>query len=140
MSIDQYTKMLQNGITVITDAKNLSGLSMYKNSFKTPEQIRIEKAGGTGITYSDPTLPGIELNYKLNPVDPSKIIVTTSYNQYMGPGLEPKRVELVTSLSNQGANLKMNRENFFVGNPSSKDLDGPKIQQIQNQTRRQYGN
>jgi hypothetical protein len=140
MDIDAYNEMLKNGITIVTDARNLSGLSMYRNSFKTPEQLRIEKAGGEGVTYTDPTLPGIELNYKMNPVDQSKIIVTTSYDQYMGPGVERQRINLVTSLSNQGANLKTNRENFFVGDPSSGDIDGPKIQKMQNQSRKQYGN
>jgi hypothetical protein len=140
MSMERYTDMLQNGITVITDSKNLAGVSMYRNSYKSPEQIRVEAAGGQGVTYTDPTLPGISLNYRVNPLEPSKVIVTTSYNQYMGPGVEPKKVDLVTSLSNQGTYLKTNREKFFNGDDSSGDLDGPKIQKMNNQLRKQYGN
>jgi hypothetical protein len=58
----------------------------------------------------------------------------------MGPGVEPKKVDLVTSLSNQGTYLKTNREKFFNGDDSSGDLDGPKIQKMNNQLRKQYGN
>jgi hypothetical protein len=139
MSEDQYNDMLKNGISIITDAQNLANVSMFKNSFKSAEQIRIEKAGSRGVTYTDPTLPGISLNYKIDPIDPSKIVVTTSYQQYMGPGQDSKTVTLVAPLSNQGANLKYNREKFFTGDASSSDLDGPKIQQLMNQQRREYG-
>lgn len=107
-----YEEALKNGITVITNAKNLSNVSLYKNSYQTTEQIRIEKAGKTGVTYTDPTLPGYKINYRVDPGDNKNMIVTQTYPQYMGEG-QYELVNSVTRLANQGTNIKYYRDRFF---------------------------
>jgi hypothetical protein len=109
-----YYKALQNGITVITDAKNLASVSLYRNSFKTTEQIRIEKAGGDGVTYTDPLYPGYSINYSIPAYASDKMTAKVSYPQYQGPGLAPKIVTMTETLANQGINLVKFRENFFT--------------------------
>lgn len=113
MSQTTYDSMLKNGITIITDAKNLSGVTMFKNSYKTPEQIRIEKSGDEGVTYTDPTLPGFSVNYKMNPLNPSMMKVTTTFPTY-----DPNSGTIVSKtsvdpLANMGANLVGHRQRFF---------------------------
>lgn len=107
-----YNEALQNGITIITSAKNLANVALYKNSFKSTEQIRIEKAGKAGVTYTDPTLPDYTINYKIDPVDKENMIVTQTWPQYMGNN-KYQIVNSVTHLANQGANIKAYRDRFF---------------------------
>jgi len=109
---ERYENALQNGITIVTSAKNLADVALYRNSYQTTEQIRIEKAGKTGVDYTDPTLPGYKLNYRMDPGDNQNMIVTQTYPQYMGNN-QYELVNSVTRLSNQGTNIKYYRDKFF---------------------------
>ena len=110
-----YNEALKNGITIVTSAKNLADVALYRNSYKSVEQIRIEKAGKAGVTYTDPTLPDYTINYKMDPVDKENMIVTQTYPQYMGNN-QYQIVNNVTRLANQGANIKAYRDKFFKEN------------------------
>lgn len=126
---ETYEEALKNGITVITNAKNIANSSLYKNSFQTTEQIRIEKAGKNGVTYSDPTVPGITLNYRIDPGDDKTIVVTQKWPQYDPNTNETKVVTAVTRLANQGSNIKFARKEFFT-------VDAPKLAARQEELRR----
>lgn len=129
--LEAYEEALQNGITVVTPAKNLSNSSLYRNSYQTTEQIRIEKAGKNGVTYSDPTVPGITVNYRIDPGDEQTMVITQKWPQYDPNTNETKVVTAVTRLANQGSNLKFAREEFFT-------VDAPKIAARQEELRRTY--
>jgi hypothetical protein len=124
-----YYKALQNGISVITDSKNLASVSLYRNSFKTSEQIRIEKAGAGGVTYTDPLYPNFSINYSMPSYASDKMTVKTSYPQYQGPGVQPKIVTMTETLANQGTNLLKFRENFFSNDLNSQQWTAGKLMQ-----------
>lgn len=113
MTMDAYNEMLKNGITIITDAKNLSNVTIFKNSYKTPEQIRIEKAGGDGVTYDDPRYPGYSINYKINPLEPSQITVTSTFQEYDPNSKKMVQLQDVDNMANMGNNLVSHRQRFF---------------------------
>jgi hypothetical protein len=113
MSQTTYDKMLTNGITIITDAKNLSSVTLFKNSYKTPEQIRIERSGGEGVTYTDPTVPGFSVNYKVNTLNPSSLKVTTTFPTYDPNTKSIVYKTQVDPLTNMGVNLVDHRQRFF---------------------------
>jgi hypothetical protein len=124
-----YYKALQNGISVITDAKNLASVSLYRNSFKTSEQVRVEKAGAGGVTYTDPLYPGYSINYSIPAYSSDRLTVKTSYPQYQGPGVAPKIVVMTETLANQGTNLLKFRENFFTNDLTSQQWTAGKLMQ-----------
>jgi hypothetical protein len=113
MSMESYNDMVKNGITIITDAKNLAGVTMFKNSYKTPEQIRIDKAGGDGVTYTDPRYPGYSINYKTNPLEPSQVTVTSMFQEYDPNSKKTVQMSDVDNMANMGNNLVSHRERFF---------------------------
>jgi len=113
MSQTTYDNMIKNGITIITDAKNLSNVTLFKNSYKTPEQIRIERSGGEGVTYTDPTVPGFSVNYKINTLNPSALKVTTTFPTYDPNTKSIVYKQQVDPLTNMGVNLVDHRQRFF---------------------------
>jgi len=130
MNKDTYNKVLANGITIITDANNLSNLTMFKNSFKSREMINIERAGGEGVTYTDPRLPGYSLNYKMAPG--GNISVESVFATY-DPNLKKVVFDKdIDNLSNMGVNLRAHRDAYFNNFAMQNQISV-------NQTRRQYG-
>jgi hypothetical protein len=127
-----YQDMLANGISVITDASKLQGISIYRNSYKTAEQIRIESAGGDGVTYEDPRFPGYNVNFKTNRLAPSTLTVTQTFAQYDPNTKKMIQMENVENLSNMGTNIKDFRNRYF-------NEFAIQHQALQNNTRRQYG-
>lgn len=134
-----YNKALQNGISVITDAKNLASVSLYRNSFKTSEQVRIEKAGDKGVTYTDPLYPGFSLNYTVPAYASDKMTVVASFPQYQGPGVAPKIVTMTETLANQGVNLVKFRENFFSNQTQIGQMTAGEIIKINTNNMNAYG-
>lgn len=135
----QYNDALKNGITVITDATKLQNVSLIKNAYQSPEQLRIENSGGEGVTYEHPFYPGIKLNYRVNDLNKNTMAVTTSYPAYTGPGQEPQIVTQTTLLSNQGKNIEAFRNTFFSNEDISGKQTAGSIMREQTQIRRQYG-
>ena len=130
MNKDVYNDVLKNGITIITDANNLSNLTMFKNSFKSREMINIERAGGEGVTYTDPRLPGYSVNYKMG--NGGNIVVESVFASY-----DPNKGKVVfdrdiDNLSNMGVNLRAHRDAYFNNFAMQNQISV-------NQTRRQYG-
>jgi hypothetical protein len=135
----EYDNFLKNGVSIVTDFKAMSGLTIFKNLYKSQEQIVIDAAGKNGKTYTSPLYKGIEYNVKNDPYNEGMVTVTTTYPQYMGPGKAYEQKQLVTSLSAQGNNLKMNREKFFNGDPNSENIDAEKIEQSNYNNEKTYG-
>jgi hypothetical protein len=111
---DVYKNILANGITVITDASKLQNIALYRNSYRTAEQIRIEAAGGEGVTYDDPRYPGFSLNFRTDPLEPGTMSVTQRFMMYdpnTGKMVQDQNVE---NLSNMGTNIKEFRNNYFT--------------------------
>jgi hypothetical protein len=126
-----YNDILTNGITVVTNAEKLQNVTMYKNSFKTAEQIRIETAGPEGVTYKDPRYPNYDVNFKIDPINPNTYTITQKFEQY-DPNLKKMvQMENVKHLSNMGTNIKDFRSKFFNEFALQNDYQ-------QNQIRRQY--
>jgi hypothetical protein len=136
---DDYNDVLKNGITLITDAKNLLNVELYKNSFKTVEQIRIEAAGDKGVEYKDPLFPNFSLKYTRNKMDPSTMTVQAQWPEYVGPGKEPEMMTLTKSLSNQGTNIRKFRDEFFSTEVADGKLTAGSIMVQNTQLMKQYG-
>ena len=109
-----YKDILANGITIITDASKLQNISLYRNSYRTAEQIRIEAAGGEGVTYDDPRYPGFSLNFKTNPLEPGTMSVTQKFMMYDPNTGKMVQDENVKNLSNMGTNIKEFRNKYFT--------------------------
>lgn len=131
LSQEVYQDILSNGLTVITDATKLQGISIYRNSYKTPEQLRIENARGEGVTYNDPRYPGYSLNFKTNPLTPNTLSVTQTYMQYDPVSKQMLQQESVTNLSNMGTNIRNFRNRYFTDFAKQNS-------EKQNDKRRQY--
>jgi len=126
-----YQNILTNGIAVITDATKLQGVSIYRNSYKTAEQLRIDAAGGEGVTYNDPRFPGYSLNFKTNPLSPNTLSVTQTYMQYDPVSKQMVQQESVRNLSNMGTNIRDFRTRYFTDFAKQNSV-------TQNNERRQY--
>jgi hypothetical protein len=132
MSEKMWNKLVTNGLTVITDAKNLQSTTLYRNSYASPEQMRVKRAGSKGVTYKDPRYPSYNLNMKLDPSDNSRLLVTTSFLNYDGPEKGYSTSQNVTPLANMGYNIKTFRDNWF-------NETVPYLIQQQIQIKNQYG-
>ena len=126
-----YQAMIANGITLITDARNLQNLAMYRNSYKTAEQIAIEAAGNKGVTYTDPRYKDYSITYKMDFQNPNVYSVTERYPVYDPNRQQMVMVETIRNLSNMGTNIKMNRVQFF-------SEFAPQLEYSQNEERRKY--
>ena len=123
--------MIANGITLITDARNLQNLAMYRNSYKTAEQIAIEAAGDKGVTYTDPRYKDYSITYKMDFQNQNTYSITERYPVYDPNRQQMVTVETVKSLSNMGTNIKMDRAEFF-------NEFAPQLEYSQNEERRKY--
>jgi hypothetical protein len=126
-----YENMLANGITVITDARNLQDIAIYRNSYRTPEQIRIEKSGDKGVSYKDPLRPNYEINFKTDNTNPNLYSITTTFPVYDPQQRKMVLAQNVENLSNMGTNIRMHREKFFSEFARDNDM-------TENELRRRY--
>jgi hypothetical protein len=91
--------------------------------------INIERAGGEGVTYTDPRLPGYSVNYKMG--NGGNIVVESvfaSYDPNKGKVVFDKDID---NLSNMGVNLRAHRDAYFNNFAMQNQISV-------NQTRRQY--
>jgi len=126
-----YQSILANGITFITDAARLQNLAMFRNSYKTPEQIRIEQAGDKGVTYTDPRYKDYSITYKKDMFDPNAYAVIKRYPVYNPATNSMVIVDDVQNLKNMGTNIGQDRNQFF-------NQFAPQLEYSQNNERRQY--
>jgi hypothetical protein len=126
------TQLLTNGLTVITNADKLSGVTMYKNSFETPEQLRIKKSGKAGVTYKDPTVPGYAINFRQNAANPKNLDITQFFPVYDPETRTPRIVTNTTTGVNMGYNIVSARSRFF-------NEDAPALMKQQILKMQQYG-
>lgn len=110
----EYDALASQGLTYITDASKLNQTTMYRTNFESMDQMRIKQAGEKGVTYTDPTLPGFSVNYKVHTSDPSgtQMLVTKYYPIYQGPGM-PYAYEKSANIVNLGSNIALDRQHYF---------------------------
>jgi hypothetical protein len=126
-----YQSILANGITFITDASKLQNLAMFRNSYKTPEQIRIEQAGDKGVTYTDPRYKDYSITYKTDMFNPGAYTVIKKYPVYNPTTNSMVIIDDVQNLKNMGTNIRQDRTQFF-------NEFAPQLEYSQNNERRQY--
>jgi hypothetical protein len=126
-----YQSILANGITFITDASKLQNLAMFRNSYKTPEQIRIEQAGDKGVTYTDPRYKDYSITYKTDMFNPNAYTVIKKYPVYNPTTNSMVIIDDVQNLKNMGTNIRQDRTQFF-------NEFAPQLEYSQNNERRQY--
>jgi hypothetical protein len=131
LSAAAYQDILANGLTLITDARNLQDVAMFRNSFKTVEQIRIEEAGDKGVTYTDPRYPNYSINYKTDFQNSNTYRVTERMPVYNPDTRKMETVDIVKGIVNMGTNIASNRERFF-------NEVAPYNEQVENSERRKY--
>lgn len=126
-----YQSILANGITFITDASKLQNLAMFRNSYKSPEQIRIEQAGDKGVTYTDPRYKDYSITYKTDMFNPGAYTVIKKYPVYNPTTNSMVIIDDVQNLKNMGTNIRQDRTQFF-------NEFAPQLEYSQNNERRQY--
>mgnify|MGYP000609081504 CR=1 FL=1 len=110
---DMYNEILQNGITLITNANNLVGSTLYKNSYMSRMQARIENAGPNGVTYRDPLDPDYSMTLQKNTLGTGDYVVTTQIKYWDVNDQKDSLIQNVISLGNMGKNLESHRSKFF---------------------------
>ena len=129
ISSDMYNEILQNGITLITDAENFMGSTLYKNAYMSRMEARVENAGNKGVTYTDPLDPDYSMFVTKNSYGTGDYYVKQQIKYWDANTKKDSLIENVISLGNTGKNLESTRDEFF-------NVTVPKYKKIRQQ---QYG-
>ena len=124
-----YNEILQNGITLITDAENFMGSTLYKNSYMSRMEARVENAGNKGVTYTDPLDPDYSMFITKNTYGTGDYYVKQQIKYWDANTQKDALMENVISLGNTGKNLESTRDQFF-------NVTVPKYKKIRQE---QYG-
>ena len=108
-----YDGILDNGLTLVTDASNLMGSSVYKNSYQSRVEARVENAKNNTVTYRDPLDPVNAITIKKSKIGTGGYIITTQWRNY-DPNIKGDVIESNTSpTAVLGKNLEKRRDEFF---------------------------
>lgn len=107
ISEGQYNDILQNGLSYITDSKNMTN-SMYKSSFQSPLQSYVDYYGK--YTYSDPTNPNYKMSITKNNLGTGDYTVTNGYPLWDPNEGKYKYNKISDNLTTFGTNLESGRE------------------------------
>jgi len=113
ISQEQYNSIMQNGISYITDANNLSS-DLYTRSYQSPLQSYVDYYGS--YKYHDPANPDYSLEIKKSKTGTNDYITKAQvplYNPYTGE-------TVLTDISENGYTLGSNLESFRFGTVTDK--------------------
>jgi hypothetical protein len=114
ITVDQYNSAVQNGLSLITDANNISSSFLYKSAFQTPLAAYVEQ--NKKYVYTDPANPNykftiskstiggndynIKTEYPLFNPNTGETIIETNYENLMnyGTNIESLRAEQVNGI------------------------------------------
>ena len=107
----QYADMTANGISMITSASNLLGSSLYRNSYQSLLEARIERE--KTVTYSDYIDPDYNITYSKNPLNTNQYFVTEQWKTYNPNTGRDTIIKNTQNLGDQGKNLGAGRARYL---------------------------
>jgi hypothetical protein len=104
---EEYNYILQNGISYITDAKDMTN-SMYKTAFQSPLQSYVDHFGS--YTYSDPRNENYKFTIEKNKLGTGDYTTSTSFPLWNPQKGKYEYETEVENTSNLGTNLESTRD------------------------------
>lgn len=106
ISTKEYEQILQNGVSYITDAGNMSN-SMYKSAYQTPLQSYVDYYGA--YTYKDPTNSNYTFKIEKNNIGTGDYKTTMTYPRWNPSKGAYDNVTITDNMTNFGSNLEVAR-------------------------------
>jgi hypothetical protein len=107
ISADEYNYILQNGISYITDSKDMTN-TMYKSAFQSPLQSYVDQVGS--YTYSDPRNENYKFTIEKNKLGTGDYTTSTSFPLWNPEKGKYEYETEVENTSNLGTNLESTRD------------------------------
>ena len=107
ISQDEYNYILQNGISYITDSKDMTN-TMYKSAFQSPLQSYVDHVGS--YTYSDPRNENYKFTIEKNKLGTGDYTTSTSFPLWNPEKGKYEYETEVENTSNFGTNLESTRD------------------------------
>jgi hypothetical protein len=107
ISADEYNYILQNGISYITDSKDMTN-TMYKSAFQSPLQSYVDQVGS--YTYSDPRNENYKFTIEKNKLGTGDYTTSTSFPLWNPEKGKYEYETEVENTSNLGTNLESARD------------------------------
>lgn len=107
ISQDEYNYILQNGISYITDSKDMTN-TMYKSAFQSPLQSYVDQVGS--YTYSDPRNENYKFTIEKNKLGTGDYTTSTSFPLWNPEKGKYEYETEVENTSNLGTNLESTRD------------------------------
>ena len=107
ISQDEYNYILQNGISYITDSKDMTN-TMYKSAFQSPLQSYVDQVGS--YTYTDPRNENYKFTIEKNKLGTGDYTTSTSFPLWNPQKGKYEYETEVENTSNLGTNLESTRE------------------------------
>jgi hypothetical protein len=107
ISADEYNYILQNGISYITDSKDMTN-TMYKSAFQSPLQSYVDQVGS--YTYTDPRNENYKFTIEKNKLGTGDYTTSTSFPLWNPEKGKYEYETEVENTSNLGTNLESTRD------------------------------
>ena len=107
ISQDEYNYILQNGISYITDSKDMTN-TMYKSAFQSPLQSYVDQVGS--YTYTDPRNENYKFTIEKNKLGTGDYTTSTSFPLWNPEKGKYEYETEVENTSNLGTNLESTRD------------------------------
>jgi hypothetical protein len=112
ISQDQYNAIMQNGISYITDANNLSS-DLYTRSYQSPLQSYVDYYGS--YKYHDPANPDYSFEIQKSKTGTNDYMVKANIPLYNPDTGETVMTPIADNASNMGSNLEQIRFSTVTG-------------------------
>jgi hypothetical protein len=109
-----FNAILDNGLTLITDAESLLSSSVYRNSFQSRVEARVANAGREGVTYKDPLDPDYQITIKKNNITSGEHLIEEQWKLWNPNTKSDTLITNIYSLGSMGKNLERVRDNYFL--------------------------
>jgi hypothetical protein len=108
---DTYNSILKNGVSLITNANDLIGSTVYRNSYQSRIEARVEAE--KKVVYKDHLDPDYQWQIEMNNIGTSKYKITEQYKIYNPNTKRDTIFSNVVNLAEMGKNLEFSRDRFF---------------------------
>ena len=110
-SSDVYNEILTNGLTLITDANSLLNSQLYRNSYQSRIEARVENE--KKVVYRDHLDPDYQLSFEVNPLKTNRYTITEQWKLFNPNTNRDTLISNVNNLAEQGKNLEQTRDWYF---------------------------
>jgi D-ribose pyranose/furanose isomerase RbsD len=117
---DQYNDIIQNGLSVMTDASNMTS-TMYTSAFKSPLASHVDYA--ESYKWSDPTNPNYNMEITPNTLSTGDYNIQINYPLWNPVENKYEYIKVFENSINRGMNLEGDRSMVINGLGQKKDYN-----------------